>query len=1118
MSIRPTLASSRNPLIQFLRPRAVLIVGGARRLAALLALPALALSLPAAVTVVPLALPNATAPGGGTYSGINFEAPRSFVGGAFGFNDSTPGLIVGNSNALVRLGASAGTISGLTLASGQSVNFGTLANLLGSPAAGQYLVLGNLASTTPGAGVGYVLATGTPGAFTKLIQTGDALPGTGTTWATANFSFSPNFYTPTELNVTRGGRPLIRTRTATDAVPYKEYVGIHRNGAWEATQTGGLAAPGLPDGYVLKGTTPTGANAAGQFLLYEAATKTGELSRPALYLGQNGTLSLIAKSRDVLPGLETAIGGVGAYSINESGTVALYTYTFGSEGAVYRWTSTGGAVKVVARNDAIPSVGPQAVFRGPSSFQAPLINASGAMLFIASVEVTPGVFKNALLHQASPGAALTKIALDGEALTGLTGGRILTMQNSDGVFFNDAGQILYAPTTFIPGTSQSTSPAIFFGTAAALDLVATQGTVITTSARSFTLTGITAPATGPTNYTATADMPGSVLNDRGGFAFRASYSGAIFGFSGVFGVVGSGGGTTPPPGPVTPTTAQKITFAAPAPATYGDAPRTLSATADSKLTVTFTVVSGPGVITDGKLAFTGAGKVVVRASQAGDATYKKAPDVSQTFTVAKATLTVTVADASRPDNSANPALTLRYSGFVGNDTATTPGVLTKTPVATTKATASSPDGVYAITAAGATSANYTFVYVPGTLTVQGYAGTYETLLVAPRDGTVIGKAVLTFTGVSRKFTGQLLLAREAAPIALAGEAATVGANQLSIDNLTRVVGTATYTVSAFIDRAGGCSFEVLRNSTSEVFASGGSGRKVRGPTLPPVTSAGTYTLALVNPTPSATAPSGASYASVSIAPTGLLKLTGKLADGTLLTASLAAGLDATYRIYTNTVAKRTESTLAGDFTPLALDTPAQAGRYRVAFATGRLTWRKASGPLAPAKPDPSYNSGFGPLALELALDPWFAPAAAKPAKGATPATPAVSLAQRLGLSASPLLDGTVTLEKDPLAGTASEDLLPTTLVLTAKGVLSLPSPNSTGLSVKINAATGVFTGSFNLGADVPAALRKVTFEGILRQAPAGDSEVGLGYYLAPTLPTTATTAPKISGQIGFSSP
>ncbi|WP_423149777.1 MBG domain-containing protein, partial [Rubrolithibacter danxiaensis] len=85
-----------------------------------------------------------------------------------------------------------------------------------------------------------------------------------------------------------------------------------------------------------------------------------------------------------------------------------------------------------------------------------------------------------------------------------------------------------------------------------------------------------------------------------------------------------------------------------------------------------------------------------------------------TLTIGKATLAVTADDQSRTYGSANPALTVSYSGFVNGDTATD---LTTAPTATTAATTGSAAGTYAITAAGGASANYDFTYTAGTLTI-----------------------------------------------------------------------------------------------------------------------------------------------------------------------------------------------------------------------------------------------------------------------------------------------------------------------------------------------------------------------------------------------------------------
>jgi gliding motility-associated-like protein len=89
--------------------------------------------------------------------------------------------------------------------------------------------------------------------------------------------------------------------------------------------------------------------------------------------------------------------------------------------------------------------------------------------------------------------------------------------------------------------------------------------------------------------------------------------------------------------------------------------------------------------------------------------------VSGILTVNKAPLTITAANKSKTQGSANPPLTVTFSGFVNGDNSS---VLTTQPTVTTTATTSSPVGNYPITASGAAAANYSFTYVQGTLTVN----------------------------------------------------------------------------------------------------------------------------------------------------------------------------------------------------------------------------------------------------------------------------------------------------------------------------------------------------------------------------------------------------------------
>ncbi len=89
--------------------------------------------------------------------------------------------------------------------------------------------------------------------------------------------------------------------------------------------------------------------------------------------------------------------------------------------------------------------------------------------------------------------------------------------------------------------------------------------------------------------------------------------------------------------------AQTITFAGPASQNYSPAPIALSATADSGLPVTFSIVSGPATVSGSNLTLTGTGIVTVRASQAGDSNRLAAPNVDRSFNSNKLSQTITFA-------------------------------------------------------------------------------------------------------------------------------------------------------------------------------------------------------------------------------------------------------------------------------------------------------------------------------------------------------------------------------------------------------------------------------------------------------------------------------------------
>ena len=108
---------------------------------------------------------------------------------------------------------------------------------------------------------------------------------------------------------------------------------------------------------------------------------------------------------------------------------------------------------------------------------------------------------------------------------------------------------------------------------------------------------------------------------------------------------------------------QTITFPAQSSQTYGGSTLTLNATASSGLAVTYSVYSGPATVGGSVVTFTGAGTVVIRAAQAGNANYNAAANVDGSIAVNKAGQTVTFAQPAA--QTYGTALTLAATASSG---------------------------------------------------------------------------------------------------------------------------------------------------------------------------------------------------------------------------------------------------------------------------------------------------------------------------------------------------------------------------------------------------------------------------------------------------------------------
>jgi gliding motility-associated-like protein len=170
--------------------------------------------------------------------------------------------------------------------------------------------------------------------------------------------------------------------------------------------------------------------------------------------------------------------------------------------------------------------------------------------------------------------------------------------------------------------------------------------------------------------------------------------------------------------------------------TIGQAP--LMATANNKnktygdpnppLTITYsgfvgtddeTVLDVPAVVTTTALQYSDAGTYPIAASGGSDNNYTLSYS-DGSLTISKATLTFTADDLSKMYMAQNPELTYTISGFINGETES---VLDALPAIQTTAVQNSPQGDYPITITGGNDNNYNYLYVDGTLTVNGISQT-----------------------------------------------------------------------------------------------------------------------------------------------------------------------------------------------------------------------------------------------------------------------------------------------------------------------------------------------------------------------------------------------------------
>jgi hypothetical protein len=259
------------------------------------------------------------------------------------------------------------------------------------------------------------------------------------------------------------------------------------------------------------------------------------------------------------------------------------------------------------------------------------------------------------------------------------------------------------------------------------------------------------------------------------------------------------------PGTLTVTTAASTTtlVAGPASTQYGD-PVTLTATVTSGATGTVSfydgsVLLGTGTVSNGVATLTttmlNAGTHTIIAVYNGDATYASSQSGPAPVTVSKragpgggAALTITVQDASREYNTADPQFSYVITGtLVNGDTyaSTVMGVPVYSVVDTPTSSAGS---TFPINQSGLSSSNYQITLVPGTLTVV--AGPTTTILTTSTVAAQYGDPVtLTATVGPSAATGTVIFMQGANVLG-------TGTISGGVATLTTVLPAGTYAITS----------------------------------------------------------------------------------------------------------------------------------------------------------------------------------------------------------------------------------------------------------------------------------------------------------------------------------
>ncbi|HYF36594.1 MAG TPA: Ig domain-containing protein, partial [Prosthecobacter sp.] len=545
--------------------------------------------------------------------------------------------------------------------------------------------------------------------------------------------------------------------------------------------------------------------------------------------------------------------------------------------------------------------------------------------------------------------------------------------------------------------------------------------------------------------------------------------------------------------------AQTVAFTLPAKAT-DEHHLPLIATASSGLPVRYSIVSGPGVITeDCHLACTDAGRITVRAEQPGDARYDGAPAILRSITVicAKPVLNPLELKANRVSEEVSYRLTTTHAATKFSAVGLPPGVIlnaTTGVISGRPTVAKMKDGeaepyVVALTASNSTGTSDPLVVSWTILPLDpSFVGTFSGLM-APTE-TLSANTVSSFTGLGGSvnitttstgaFSGKMVIDTTSCAISgkLSGNSGSAVIKRLNAPSLTM-----NFEISSSDESLAGTvtdgmvqdpiAFSACHNTWSEA-------------SKPATALQGVYNTAFELPAElqgQSAYPQGNGYATVKVSAAGLATWSGRLADGTAVTVSTTIGpkgeMPLHIPLYTPAVA-----TTAGAVHGWIQVNPATAQVFG-----GSLRWKKNA--QSASSTTRSYKEGFAAHHLVVIGDRYAGvPVATHPSEGPDSHEAALIFSEG-GIE----VDGGQLRQPLRLAD-GCKVVVPTT-----------PAANPAGVKLALNITTGLMSGTFVIKNPVnPKLTRTVSYSGLM--IPRLNE--GIGHFILQQASDLAS--PQLSGQ------